>query len=352
MPMISDMAGQGLFAVATDYLLVLVNLAGTQGLSIEACLAGSGLNPRLFLKDVKSIGNHSLRKVTANLLQSVSLEELTCRFLDHLGVMQHGPLSIALQCSDSMEEALTLIAQYADIRTAGKSLQYVRTHTEQGLVLTGFAEAPDADVQVDRFIVMTTLLCIAQGMAGRLPSAAQNARLHFDFAVTQPHRIIQHFSAFDILFLQPTCDVRWPLSMPFRPAVQDRALFRSAIEQCEQLKAEITGMAEIESRVRLALSRAPMGLLDMSQVAERLCLSPRTLQRRLADAGLLFRDIQNRERLRRACQALTHSRASIDSIARELGYAHPSNFIRWFRVATGMLPSEYRQSQRDGKPRC
>jgi AraC-like DNA-binding protein len=77
--------------------------------------------------------------------------------------------------------------------------------------------------------------------------------------------------------------------------------------------------------------------------AEVAGLSPRTLQRRLADAGTSYSDLVSTGRLRAAKRWLAGSTMSVTEIAARLDYREATNFDRAFRRQTGVSPSAYRR---------
>jgi AraC-like DNA-binding protein len=72
-------------------------------------------------------------------------------------------------------------------------------------------------------------------------------------------------------------------------------------------------------------------------------LSPRTLQRRLADAGLTYRDLLAETRYETAIDLMQDPENRITDIASLLGYTDPSHFARAFRRMAGVSPREYLQ---------
>lgn len=79
--------------------------------------------------------------------------------------------------------------------------------------------------------------------------------------------------------------------------------------------------------------------------AEAAGMSPRTLQRRLAEAGVTYAELVATSRLRTAKDWLTQSDMPIAEIAAALGYSAASNFARAFRRQTGLSPAAYRREQ-------
>jgi AraC-like DNA-binding protein len=70
-------------------------------------------------------------------------------------------------------------------------------------------------------------------------------------------------------------------------------------------------------------------------------LSPRTLQRRLADEGLAYRDLLVETRYETAVDLLENTEHTITEISTLLGYSDSSHFARAFRRRAGVSPREY-----------
>jgi AraC-like DNA-binding protein len=100
-------------------------------------------------------------------------------------------------------------------------------------------------------------------------------------------------------------------------------------------------------RALLRSYEPPLPLL--TDVAQRLQLSPRTLNRRLQYEGNSFRQIRNDVLDDWAKQHLEQTSASVEAIAQALGYGDSANFRRAFRKRFGISPGVYRESLAAGK---
>lgn len=87
----------------------------------------------------------------------------------------------------------------------------------------------------------------------------------------------------------------------------------------------------------------PDGRLTLRVVAAQLDVSPRTLQRRLADNELTLTLLVNQTRIAKACQRLAQQDVNISEIARETGFATPSAFSRAFQSWIGTSPRAFRK---------
>lgn len=79
-------------------------------------------------------------------------------------------------------------------------------------------------------------------------------------------------------------------------------------------------------------------------VAKLLGVTPRTLQRRLRDAGESFRDLRAEHRMRLARSYLERPDLTLSEIAFLLGFTTPQAFHRAFRRASAQSPMTYRHA--------
>ena len=98
----------------------------------------------------------------------------------------------------------------------------------------------------------------------------------------------------------------------------------------------------VDAVCRLVDALLPVGYPAIEDVAYLLCVSPRTLQRRLNEAGISYSELVDRCRCKAACEALEHSPQPIRAIAATLGYRDASSFARAFRRWTGTAPRAWR----------
>jgi len=92
----------------------------------------------------------------------------------------------------------------------------------------------------------------------------------------------------------------------------------------------------------LIRERLPVRYPTIGDMAHRLGIPVRTLQRRLKESGLSYSGLVEQTRHELACRLLDNPNAKTSAVARALGYNDPSSFSRAFRRWTGMSPKAYR----------
>ena len=113
-------------------------------------------------------------------------------------------------------------------------------------------------------------------------------------------------------------------------------------EETKGLEINATKIArDIEKLIKDAL---PSGIPAISQIADHLGMSNRTLTRRLAEKGVSFRDLIQKTQEEVSINLLKNSDRSIAEIAFETGFSEQSAFNRAFKRWTGKSPVEFRKS--------
>lgn len=121
----------------------------------------------------------------------------------------------------------------------------------------------------------------------------------------------------------------------------NEAMARLARRYLDTLPASGVPSLELELRKTIYLL-LPMGRATIEQVAQTQGMNVRTLQRRLEENGLTFKDLINNVRRDLVMRYLENPGYSLGRIADMLGYSMPSSFTRWFIAQFGMPPAVWR----------
>lgn len=99
-------------------------------------------------------------------------------------------------------------------------------------------------------------------------------------------------------------------------------------------------------RVRHALRSLPPETVPLAHVSRALRCSPRTLQRRLRDAGTSLQSLLDEVRYQRAQEMLGDPARGLKDIAATLGFSEPAAFHRAFVRWSGRSPGQWRAERR------
>ena len=88
--------------------------------------------------------------------------------------------------------------------------------------------------------------------------------------------------------------------------------------------------------------RLARGEPSQGEVAELLNMSARTLQRKLGEGGVTYKEMLDETRRSPALAYLSASRHTVSDVTYLLGFSAGSSFTRAFRRWTGQSPSDWR----------
>ncbi len=134
------------------------------------------------------------------------------------------------------------------------------------------------------------------------------------------------------------------IDLETRTAKADISINKFLLERVEE---ETRGMeisaikivADVEGLIKDAL---PGGIPSIVQIGELIGMSSRTLNRRLSENGITFRDLVKQTQEKIAKALLKNSSHTIGEIAFQTGFSEQSAFSRAFKRWTGQSPVEYR----------
>jgi AraC-like DNA-binding protein len=170
-----------------------------------------------------------------------------------------------------------------------------------------------------------------------------------DFSHPPPPDISEHERVFEcpVVFGAETCGLVIPRGVWDTPRIGDPTLFSVLDAHARMLLEQVPRSPDVLGRVREAIAaELSGGQPTLDSVARRLAMSPRTLQRRLADCGVVFNDALDAMRFDAAKSYLAQPDIAGSEVAYLLGFAEPSSFNRAFKRWTGQTPTEYRRRPR------
>jgi len=125
---------------------------------------------------------------------------------------------------------------------------------------------------------------------------------------------------------------------------RDEILCELLRERADQLLADTHTTERLAERIIDGLKlQLQLGGTDPAQVAQRLGMTLRSLQRRLQSSSLSMSRLIDDARREVACASLRRRDVPIKDIAHRLGFSEPSAFHRAFKRWTGMTPAQFRQ---------
>jgi len=327
--------------MTANYVRVLLRTFSDGAESQAKLLRGTGLETGLFSKENDTIELRQYLTFTDNLARVHPDWGLRVNPVTY--ITAHGAAGVALLSAPTLGDALRVAARFSHLRAP-----YFRLEAEEDSKWFALRIIPRVDLHSDlRRSLLESLLLSYQGA---IEAALQRPMREGMFDIAGLPRPKSFESAFreafhaPVRFDQPTSAVLVPRAWLGTPCpVADAAQHRHALIELESAERQFEAADGVLRDVVDLLAESVDLDISLGQVAAKLGLSRRTLERRLSDSGASFRGLVQEVRRRSAEELLADETLTTTEIAYQLGYADPANFgracHRWF----GMSPHDYRR---------
>ena len=168
-------------------------------------------------------------------------------------------------------------------------------------------------------------------------------QLLFSFPEPEDSSIYSQYFDCPIAYNQPRNVIHFDRKRLNDPiSLADEDVFAVCDQLCQQLIRQKEDSDSMSDRIRYILLNMPGRFLSMEEMADRLCIGPRTLARRLREEGTNYQNLVNETRKELAIQYLSNTSLTPKEIAYLIGFSNVSNFRRAFKAWTGNKVSSYR----------
>lgn len=320
----------------------LIEAARPHGVAVADCLAGTGVAAADIDDSDTEVQAGQELAILRNILARVADPR---EFARDVGVRYNfanmGILGYALLASPTWGDAVNVACRFATLSSS--FLRITRCDTDTGTVI----EFDDSQVPADvrQFMLerdLYALINLAPLLIGQLESAVP-IQVEVPGIEVPQGRLDFAGLAIEV----DTSSSRSAITIPNEVLAQampaaDAVTAQVCVQQCEELltaRRQRRGMAAL---VRTRLVRDPGRLPSMADIAAELCITERTLHRRLAAEHTSYRALVDEVRATLAA-ALLESGLTVEETARQLGYSETAAFTRAFGRWTGTPPSRHRR---------
>ncbi|WP_436872770.1 helix-turn-helix domain-containing protein [Acinetobacter haemolyticus] len=329
-----------------SYVNLLVDVLKKRGIAPEQLLSGTGisidkLNAPFWYVDF-NIFNYLLEKAA----QITDEPAISLYLAKEMKISCYGHIGVAATASENLGAAIEVLEQFIGLHCAVFKPK-LRVDDENAYL---YFNQPLEQFRFNRHAITFLVFGFAQIVENL---AQQRLDIRFEFQQDKPdfykkifniNQLNGEFNAKnDCLILNQNV-----LSLPLKTA--DALVARLTIQQCKQdiqkLFLKRKNVDSAAKNVKEELYDEALGFLSLKQVAERLHLSERTLQRQLAKEQTSFQLLVAEVRRKQAEFLLKQQHLSIEQIAERLGYADISHFSRAFKKWTNVTPKFYREVER------
>jgi AraC-like DNA-binding protein len=254
-----------------------------------------------------------------------------------------GMLGFLLMSCDTLGAAAITLQRYEQLLDSVNAADFNVEECRCTLTWRALIDNPPAD-----FIMLSMALWVQQArwLAER-PDLVCDVSFTFDEPESADVR-----ACFDatfgglVQFNKGINQMSMPLSNLSLPVAQrDKHVHESLKQQAEVDLLALLGqdhgfLPHLES---VLAEQLPLGDVTLVHVARALRVAPRTLQTRLEQHGVTYREVLERVRCKLAERHLRNPVMTLADVAASLGFADQSSFQHAFKRWTGVAPGDYRR---------
>lgn len=254
----------------------------------------------------------------------------------------YGMLGLAAMTSENLREAYRVVFKYLPMTW---TYMYWSLHVEDGSAVIQLEPHHDLggcyQYMLERSLAAGyRISCDALGFAPPLTEV--------NVSLPRPAHAELYYETFNcpVNFNAPGNDFRFDQSYLDHKLLQaESESARIFAAQCEQICANLVEQGSFSEVIRQHLLQLPNQIASLEKIAERLHMTPRTIQRRLANENTSYLELVENVRYTLASEYLKTTALTIEEIAVRLGYADAPSFSHAFKRWTGKAPGSLRDQQ-------
>lgn len=320
---------------------LLMQVLMEQGLDAEVLLEGTGLVLEHFAQPQHLLSYQQLSIIIARALQLSGNPRLGLLFGQRVRHSHMAELGTALACSPTMEVNYQIMKRYQKILGSAFNLRKV-DHTDHVALVANKLIPLGSNYHFNQESWLAGLAC-SLGRALEAPLKDIDFRVEFDYPEPDDSSAFYELFGDKVRFSQKYSQIvvaRELTQVPLRGSCATH--LPHALEECERACRESLRPSSLPERIRAHLRSHLESPPTADEVARHFHMSTRTLNRRLEELDMHYRQLLREVKFDAACQLLRSSELPIGLVAQRSGFTEASNFVKAFREWSGITPSRYR----------
>lgn len=329
-------------AVSANYVYVMADLVERHGGTRQSLIKHAGLTRH------QSQNNDAYSFITLQQYKALLREALVATNNPALGLYlgssikfsDHGTFAFSALSFPTLWDAMKVGMKFSKLVNRIVDLK-MEEQKEFNIIRIDTAHFSGALYQTLIEMVMSLFCEIFKFM---LHDDISSIELHFSYG--EPPHAQQYYEVFEpsVTFEAIANEVRIPKKLADKPQMMANPDIAKQFErECDDLISKMYEPKSYPQQVQEALLLSRGGFPLLEDIAHQASMSPRTLRRRLQEAGTSYKKILDDVRLQLAHRYLCTTTLSIGEIAELLGYTDQNSFSHAFKQLSGSPPSAYRK---------
>lgn len=332
--------------VPVRYFMLLRDFLQGQGVDTQRIFQLAEIDPALFANRDGMLTSAEVDRFLLAANRLTGRDDLGFELGRRIKMNSHDILGYGLISCPNFDEYLRLASKHYHLMTETWTMSYHRWYSGGECVYTPTVALPPHSM---RFYLET--LAVTHHNQLQLVSGQDLPAYDIYLSMPEPSYVQRYLALVPARFhfvesAMPGVRVLMPADLLDAPlALGDVDVMRQIDERCSALgQKPPRGEVGWVDYVMMVLREARGEQVTLEDIAKRVKVSARTIDRHLKKEGLGFREISDKVRFEQACEKLCLPGATVAEVALQLGFSDAANFSRAFRRVMGVTPGEYQRS--------
>lgn len=315
------------------------------GYAAEGVLSGTGLQEEALTDPNTRTSIEQLLIAGRNAIRLCHTPGLGLAVGRRMHVTSYGMYGYALLCAGSLRQAFDTALRYHPLATPVMQIQWKEDHEKATWVLSNYEDMHFADLSqgLYRFFLEMQFAIHATLIKDIMGSWCLPARACLVGSAPKHAELLSSVLECPVTFDSHTNELHYPVSWLDRmPQLANPITAAQMSITCARLLEELKWQSGVSRRVYHELTRTPGRFPDIETIASTLCMTSRTLRRKLKAEGTSYNKLLVSIRHALAEDYLKTTLLSTDDIAAALGFSDAASFRHAFKKWTGITPADCR----------
>ncbi len=332
---------------STAEILAAITVTGCGEQQLSHCLAAGDLTLADLYNPQSRISLNQHAHIHAALHQCSDNPLLGLEVGKRLHLTSYGIVGFALLSSATLREALTVAAQFSLLMNFKLGLHINEEGDSARLELSDRYGLSRGQEGFWCYLEISKLITLLQDILG-LGFTCQGIDLAID-ATPEEQALVRQSLGLDVRFNCTRTAIRFAGQWLDAKLAQANSITHASCKAtCQAQLREVIQKYDLSYQVQNLLLGSGHCIASLSDIADRLHLSPRTLRRRLDALGTSYNALLVEVRKKLAIRYLLNTPMTTEAISEQLNYSDAANFRHAFKRWTGRSPREYRVLNKGG----
>lgn len=328
------------------YVLLLLQSLQDMGVERGRLLAMAKLDPQSLEARDAMLSHDEVERLMLAATQASGRSDIAFEFGRRIKMNSHDLLGYGLISCPNMDGFLRMASRHYHLMTETWTLRYHRWPEGGEAVYTPLVAL--SSVTLPFYL---EALAMAQQVQMELMLGKHHLPYDFHLSMAAPVHVERYRALAPARFhFNPAAAPGLRVIMP--AALLDQPLPLANDDVMRDIDARCTALGRTPPRsdvgwpayIMAALRETQGAQVTLEDIARRVNVSARTIDRHLKKEGIGFRELSDKVRFERACDLLCMPGSSVTEVAAQLGFSDAANFSRAFKRVLGMSPGEYQRN--------